>query len=180
MCSRIFVGGENPTGISQEIKNYACSSKLSKQYLKELFKEKNVKAVRGLCDCMYRSSNQHKTQDHRDPDEISLMNSIHRTSNVLSFSQMRLKVFFLRKKILKLLNAMHHVNIRSLSKNFDNLLDILRDSNYSVNVLCITETWCTDSALKNNSNLRRVSIGGKGAFSKFKEKCPEIGEKCPN
>ena len=45
------------------------------------------------------------------------------------------------------------MNIRSLSKNFDNLLDILRDSNYSFNVLCITETWCMDSTLKNNSNL---------------------------
>ena len=45
------------------------------------------------------------------------------------------------------------MNIRSLSKNFDNLLDILRDSNYSFNILCITETWCTDSTLKNNSNL---------------------------
>ena len=41
----------------------------------------------------------------------------------------------------------------SLSKNFDNLLDILRDSDYSFNVLCVTETWCTDSTLKNNTNL---------------------------
>ena len=50
------------------------------------------------------------------------------------------------------INAIH-VNITSLSKNFDNLLDILRDSNYSFNILCITETWCTDSTLKSNSNL---------------------------
>ena len=40
-----------------------------------------------------------------------------------------------------------------MSKNFDNLLDILRDSNYSFNILCITETWYTDSTLKDNSNL---------------------------
>ena len=40
-----------------------------------------------------------------------------------------------------------------MSKHFDNLLDILRDSNNSFNVLCITETWCTDSTLKNNTNL---------------------------
>ena len=46
------------------------------------------------------------------------------------------------------------MNIRSLLKNFNNLLDILRESNYSFNILCITETWCTDSTLKNNSNLR--------------------------
>ena len=45
------------------------------------------------------------------------------------------------------------MNIRSLPKIFDNLLDILRDSNWSFNILCITETWCTDSTLKSNSNL---------------------------
>ena len=33
-----------------------------------------------------------------------------------------------------------HVNIRCLSKDFDTLLDILRDSNNSLNVLYITET----------------------------------------
>ena len=38
-------------------------------------------------------------------------------------------------------------------KYFKIFLDILRDSNYSFNMLCITETWCTDSTLKNNSNL---------------------------
>ena len=37
--------------------------------------------------------------------------------------------------------------------NFDNPLDILRDSNNSFNVFCITGTWCTNSTLKNNTNL---------------------------
>ena len=46
------------------------------------------------------------------------------------------------------------MNIRNLSKNFDNPLDILRDSNWSFNILCISETWCTDSTLMSNSNLR--------------------------
>ena len=50
------------------------------------------------------------------------------------------------------------MNIKSLSKNFDNLLDILRDSNYSFNILCITETWCTDSTVKNNSNLHLLNF----------------------
>ena len=40
-----------------------------------------------------------------------------------------------------------------MSKNFDNLLDILRDSTYRFNILCITQTWCTDSSFKNNTNL---------------------------
>ena len=40
-----------------------------------------------------------------------------------------------------------------MSINLDNLLDILRDSNNSFNVLRLTETWCTDSTLKSNTNL---------------------------
>ena len=60
--------------------------------------------------------------------------------------------FLSEKENSETINAIH-VNIRSLSKNFDNLLDILRDSNNSSNVLCITEIWCTDSTLKNNANL---------------------------
>ena len=51
------------------------------------------------------------------------------------------------------LQAEQIFSIRSLSKNFDNLLDILRDSNYSFNILCITETWSMDSTLESNSNL---------------------------
>ena len=60
--------------------------------------------------------------------------------------------FLSEKENSETINAIH-VNIRSLSKNFDNLLDILRDSNNSFNVLFLTETWCTDSTLKININL---------------------------
>ena len=45
------------------------------------------------------------------------------------------------------------MNTRSLTKNWHNLLDILRSSNYCFSILFITETWCTDATLKNNSNL---------------------------
>ena len=47
--------------------------------------------------------------------------------------------------------------MRSSPKNFDNLLDILRDSN-CFNILCITETWCTDPTIKNNTNLHLPDI----------------------
>ena len=55
--------------------------------------------------------------------------------------------FLSEKENSKTIKAIH-VNKRKLLKHFDNLLDILRDSNYSFNILCITETWCTDSTLK--------------------------------
>ena len=64
----------------------------------------------------------------------------------------KIEIFLFEKENSESINAIH-VNIRSLSKNFDNLLGILRDNNYSFNVLCITETWCIDSTLKNNINL---------------------------
>ena len=38
-------------------------------------------------------------------------------------------------------------------KKFEILLDILRISNHSFNIFCITETWCTDSTMKDNTNL---------------------------
>ena len=60
--------------------------------------------------------------------------------------------FLSEKENSETINAIHE-NIRKLSKDFDNLLDILRDSNKSFNVLCLTETWCTDSTLKSNKNL---------------------------
>ena len=87
-------------------------------------------------------------EDERNPDENLFNELIIILMNAFIFSQMRLTVFFLRNKNSGTINAVH-VNIRSLSKNFDNNLDILRDNNYSV----ITETWCMDSTLKNNSNL---------------------------
>ena len=71
--------------------------------------------------------------------KISLMKSVHRTSNYLIFFQMRLKWFFSEKENSETINTIH-VNIKSLSKNFDNLFDILREHNYSFNVLCITGT----------------------------------------
>ena len=57
--------------------------------------------------------------------------------------------FLFEKENSETINVIH-VNIRCLSKKFDNLLDILRDSNCSFNIHCITETWYTDSTLKNN------------------------------
>ena len=65
---------------------------------------------------------------------------------------------FLSEKENSETNNAIDVNIRSLSKIFENLLDILRDSNYSFNVFGITETWCIDSALQNNTNLYLISF----------------------
>ena len=92
------------------------------------------------------------TEDERDPDE-DFFNELNTQNFECSYLfPNEIESFLSEKENSETINAIH-VNIRSLSKNFDNLLDILIDSNYSFNVLCITETWCTDSTLKNNSNL---------------------------
>ena len=84
------------------------------------------------------------TEVERDPDE-DFFNEV----NTQNFERSYLfpnesESFLSQKENSEIINAIH-VNIKSLSKIFDNLLDILKYSNYSFNVLCITETWCTDS-----------------------------------
>ena len=92
------------------------------------------------------------TENERDPDE-NFFNEVNTNNFECSYLfPNEIESFLSEKENSETINAIH-VNIRSLSKNFDNLLDILRDSNYSFNILCITETWCTDSTLKNNTNL---------------------------
>ena len=79
------------------------------------------------------------TEDERDPDE-NFFNELNTQKFECSYLfPNEIESFLSEKENSETINAIH-VNIRSLSKNFDNILDILRDSNYSFNILCITET----------------------------------------
>ena len=93
-----------------------------------------------------------ETQDERDPDENSFNELSTQNIECSYLFPNEIESFLCEKENSKTTNAIH-VNIRSLLKNFDNLLDILRNSNYSFSIFFITETWCTDSTLKSNSNL---------------------------
>ena len=96
-------------------------------------------------------------EDERDPDE-NLFNEANTQNFQCSYLfPNEIESFLSEKKNSETIKAIH-VNIGSLSKKFDNLLDILRDSNKSFNVLCLTETWCTDSTLKSNTNLHLPNI----------------------
>ena len=74
------------------------------------------------------------TQDERDPDE-NFFNEVNtynfECSNLLPND---IESFLYEKKISETINAIY-LNIRSLPKYFNNLLDILRDNRYSFNVL---------------------------------------------
>ena len=48
--------------------------------------------------------------------------------------------------------SLNHVNIRSMSSNFEKLHNHLLNCSNSFNTICVTETWFTDNDIKNNSN----------------------------
>ena len=91
-------------------------------------------------------------EDERDSDENFFSEITSQNLECSYFFTNEIESFLSEKKNSETINAVH-ANIRSLSKKSDNLLDILRNSNCSFNVLCITKTWRTDSTPKNNTNL---------------------------
>ena len=108
--------------------------------------------------------NESFSEDERDPDG-NFFNEVNTHNFECSYLfPSETESFRSEKENSETINAIH-VNIRSLSKNFDNLLDIIRDSKYSFNVICISETWCTDSTLnfdiisqERNTNNRGGSV----------------------
>ena len=44
-----------------------------------------------------------------------------------------------------------HLNIRSIQANFENFHHLLEESNFSFNIICLSETWITDKAFRENS-----------------------------
>ena len=46
-----------------------------------------------------------------------------------------------------------HINIRSMNKNFEKLKLMLHECNHLFGIICLTETWCSDDAFLNDSNL---------------------------
>ena len=58
---------------------------------------------------------------------------------------------------LEKLNVLH-VNIRSIERNFENLKALLEECELVFNIICVSETWCSNTELQNNSNLSLVGI----------------------
>ena len=79
------------------------------------------------------------TEDERDPDE-NFFKKVNIGSFICNYLlPNEIESFLSEKENSKNSNAIY-ANIRSLPKNFHNILDILRDSNCSFNVLRVTET----------------------------------------
>ena len=92
------------------------------------------------------------TEDERDPGE-NFFNEVNIGSFICYYLLPNEIESFLSEKENSKNSSAIYVNIRSLPNNFDNILDIVRDSNCSFNVLRETKTWCKDSTLKDNTFL---------------------------
>ena len=46
-----------------------------------------------------------------------------------------------------------HVNIRSLRKNLDSFKEFIEESNNAFNIICVSETWCSNDEIATNSSL---------------------------
>ena len=46
-----------------------------------------------------------------------------------------------------------HVTIRSIKRNFENLKGLLEECELVFNIICVSETWSSNTKLQNNSNL---------------------------
>ena len=64
---------------------------------------------------------------------------------------------------------MLHLNIKSLQKNFDGLLNLLMTLKFEFKIMCITETCCSDNSMNHNlfelpqyKSIHQVRRAGKG------------------
>ena len=68
------------------------------------------------------------------------------------FKPNEVKPYLRSTQYLEKLNVLH-VNIRSIKRNFENLKALLEECEFVFNIICVSETWCSNTELQNNSNL---------------------------
>ena len=78
-----------------------------------------------------------------------------------------------QQQVLKKFNdktfSVLHLNMRSLNENFESLKELLTTIKFEFNVICFTETWCTDDPrnetlfnLENCTSINQVRKHGRG------------------
>ena len=68
------------------------------------------------------------------------------------FKPNEVKPYLRSTQYFEKLNVLH-VNIRSIKRNFENLKALLAECELVFNIICVSETWCSNTELPNNSNL---------------------------
>ena len=93
--------------------------------------------------------------DSNDPDANLYENFTHETS-FLSIDEAKNKITHLNHDF-----SILNLNIRSISKNFEDFRHLLKQLNFNFKIICITETWCKKDEAKSEENQSKKS------FSKF-------------
>ena len=91
--------------------------------------------------------------NNSDPDENFFKESYFTDTKYFSAEEAKLKLSCSKSNSFSLL----HLNIRSLQKNFDKLIDFLATLDFEFKVACISETWCSEN----------VGVGGSKVISRI-------------
>ena len=86
-----------------------------------------------------------------DPDDSLFNTNQFSDANYFTIEKTKSKLFCSNDKSFSIL----HLNIRSLKKNFEKLVDFWATSSFNFNVICISKTWC--SSEHNNSHLYKLT-----------------------
>ena len=90
-------------------------------------------------------------QDEIDPD-LNFYNDLNRENYETEYLyENEIPVYL--KDLKKYENlSLIHLNIRSIQANFESFKQLLEESNFAFNVICLSETWSSDKAFSENSN----------------------------
>ena len=90
--------------------------------------------------------------DERDPDTKFFDDMTKLNFETSYFKPNEVKPYLRSTQYLEKRNVLH-VNIRSIKRNFENLKALLEECELVFNIICVSETWCSNTELQNNSNL---------------------------
>ena len=89
-------------------------------------------------------------QDDRDPD-LNYFDEINiRSKETTYLNETDIKDFLYETKRFENVSVLH-VNIRGLKTNFENFRNLLNNTGTSFNIICLTETWCSNSEIINST-----------------------------
>ena len=90
--------------------------------------------------------------DERDPDTKFLYDITKSIFETSYFKTNKVKPYLRSAQYLERLNFLH-VNIGSIKRNFQYLKSLLEECEFVFNIICVSETWCSNSELQNNLKL---------------------------
>ena len=85
--------------------------------------------------------------DERDPDTNFFYDITKSSFETSYFKTNEVKPYLRSTQYLEKLNVLH-VNIRSIKRNFENLKALLEECECVFNIICVSETWCSNTELQ--------------------------------